>query len=92
MPIDVGLAFLLAILAFGVMVAAQGKVDKQAADASYRAYRILNHGILVMLILFFVLGQRIVWINCLTGFAWRAWLLAYVLPAWFNALRNTAAS
>src|SRR5215470_19370018 len=41
--LDVGLAFLLAILAFGVMVAAQGKVDKQAAHASYRAYRILNH-------------------------------------------------
>jgi hypothetical protein len=89
MPIDVGLAFLLAILAFGVMVAGSG----QGGQASHRRQlpRLLNHGILVMLIVFFVLGQRIVWINCLTGFAWRAWLLAYVLPAWFTALRNTAA-
>ena len=89
---DVGLAFVLAILAFGLMVVTQGKVDKQAVDASYRAYRILNHGILAMLVVFFVFGHRIVWINCLTGFAWRAWLLAYILPAWFTALRNTAAA
>ena len=27
---------------------AQGKVNKQAEDASYRAYRILIHGIFVM--------------------------------------------
>jgi hypothetical protein len=89
--LDVGLAFVLAILAFGVMVVAQGKVDRQAVDASYRAYRILNHGIFVMLMVFFLFGDRIVWINCLTGFAWRAWLLVYVLPAWFTASRTTAA-
>jgi len=37
-------------------------------------------------------GDRRVWINCLSGFAWRAWLLLYCLPAWFTALRITAAS
>jgi hypothetical protein len=44
------------------MMVNQGKVDKQAVDASYRAYRILNHGILVMLVVFFVFSHRIVWI------------------------------
>ena len=85
--LDVGLAFVLAGLALGVMAAAQGKEDKQVRDSSYRAYRILNHGILAMLVAFFLLGDRIVWSQCLTGFAWRAWLLIYVLPAWLAAGR-----
>jgi len=90
--LDVGLAFVLAILALGVMAAAQGREDRQTVDATYRAYRILNHGIFVMLVVFFFLGDRVVWINCLTGFAWRYWLLIYVLPAWLTALSTTAPS
>jgi hypothetical protein len=85
--LDVGLAFVLAMLSFVLIVITQGKVSRQAADASYRTYRILTHGILAMILVFFVFGDRIVWINCLTGFAWRTWLLLYCLPAWFAALR-----
>jgi hypothetical protein len=83
---DVGIAFVLAILAFAVTAFAQGKVNKQAEEASYRAYRFLTHGILALIVVFFLLGDRIVWINCLTGLAWRSWLLLYSLPAWFTAL------
>ena len=86
--LDVGLSVVLAILAFAIMVLAEGKVNQQAVDATYRAYRILIHGIFVMLVVFFLTGDRIIWINCLTGFAWRAWLLAYCLPAWFTAFRS----
>jgi len=83
--LDVGLAFVLGILALVITALAEGKVNQQAVAATYRAYRILIHGILVMLVVFFLAGDRITWINCLTGFAWRAWLLAYSLPAWFTA-------
>jgi hypothetical protein len=65
-------------------------VNKPAEDASYRAYRVLIHGILAMLVVFFLFGDRIVWSNCLTGFAWRAWLLFYGLPAWLTVLGATA--
>lgn len=88
--LDVALAFVLAILALVLMALVGEKVDKQAADASYRAYRVLTHGILAMLVVFFLSGDRISWINCLTGFAWRTWLLLYSLPAWFTALRARA--
>lgn len=88
---DVVLAFVLAAMVFAVMVAAHGKITSQANDATYRAYRILTHGIFVMLVVFFLAGDRITWINCLTGFGWRAWLLLYALPAWFAALRTPAA-
>jgi hypothetical protein len=88
--LDVGLAFVLAILAVAILALAQGKVDRQAEDSSYRAYRILTHGLLAMPLVFMLFGDRVVWINCLTGFAWRAWLLLYTLPAWFTASRTTA--
>jgi VIT1/CCC1 family predicted Fe2+/Mn2+ transporter len=84
--LDVVLAFFLAILALAVLGLTQGKVNKQSEDASYRTYRILTHGIFAVLVVFFLAGDRIVWSNCLTGFAWRAWLLFYCLPAWFTAL------
>jgi hypothetical protein len=87
---DVTLAFVLAAMVFAVMVTTHGKKSRQADAATYRTYRILTHGIFVMLVVFFLAGDRITWINCLTGFAWRAWLLLYALPAWFTALRPPA--
>jgi len=84
---DVVLAFVLAARAFQLMVAAHGKISRQAEDATYRAYRILTHGIFVMLVVFFLAGERITWINCLTGLGWRAWLLLYVLPSWFTVVK-----
>ena len=89
--LDVGLALVLAVLAMAVLGIAQGKVTKQAEEASYRAYRILTHGIFAGLLVCYLdysTGQRIVWSNCLTGFAWRAWLLLYCLPAWFTTFRG----
>ena len=88
--LDVAIAFVLAVLAFAVIGLAQGKVMKRAEDASYRAYRVLIHGIFALLVVFFLFGDRIVWSNCLSGFAWRAWLLFYGLPAWFTVLGAAA--
>jgi VIT1/CCC1 family predicted Fe2+/Mn2+ transporter len=82
--LDVALAFVLALLAFAVIGVAHGRVTTRAEEVSYRAYRILLHGLLAMLVLFFLFGDRIVWSQCLTGYAWRAWLLLYILPAWFT--------
>ena len=39
--LDVAIAFILALLALAIIGSAQGKVNKQAEDASYRAYRVL---------------------------------------------------
>jgi hypothetical protein len=87
--VDVGLAFVLAVMALLLLGLTQGKVTKHAEDLSYRAYRTLIHGIFVMLLVFFLFGDHIVWSNCLTGFAWRTWLLLYILPAWFTAMMIT---
>jgi hypothetical protein len=84
-PLDVGVAFFLAVLAFAVMGLAQGHVDRLTEQAAYRAYRVLTHGILAMCVVFLLFSNQITWLNCLPGFAWRAWLLLYGLPAWLAA-------
>jgi hypothetical protein len=83
--LDVSMAFVLPILVLVILGVTQHRVNKQVEDVSYRAYRILTHGIFLMLVVFFLAGDRIVWSNCLTGFAWRTWLLLYTLPAWVAA-------
>jgi len=87
--LDVGLALVVAILAFTIQFIAQGKIDHKVEARTYRAYRVLIHGIFLLLVAFFVVGNRVVWTNCLTGFAWRAWLLLYTLPAWITATTFT---
>jgi hypothetical protein len=90
-PLDVGIALFLAALAFAVLVLAQGRVTRQADEVSYRVYRFLIHGILLMCVVFIYFGDLIIWRNCITGFAWRTWLLLYCLPAWLE-VAGTAAS
>ena len=89
--LDVVLAFVLVIMAL-VMSAIVGRsIREEDEEAAYRAYRFLTHGILVMLVVFFLFGDRITWIYCLIGLAWRTWLLLYSLPAWFAAFRASPA-
>lgn len=83
------LAFALVILAMVLHVRTQGKLTNEAHEAAYRAYRVLMHVILGLLVVFFLLGDRIAWSIGLVGLAWRAWLLLYTLPAWYTALRTT---
>jgi hypothetical protein len=86
--LDVIIAFTLAILAFAIVAVTYGKVDSLAEKATYRAYRLLIHAIFLLILLFFIFGDRIVWANGLPGIGWRAWVLFYCLPYWFAALHR----
>ena len=88
--LDVSIGFVLGILAFVVFGLGHRKVNKQTDEVSYRAYRILIHGIFAILLVFFLFGDWIVWSDCLTGIAWRAWLLLYCLPSWFALFDSKA--
>src|SRR5262249_12017225 len=90
--LDVSIASILVILVFVIHALARGRLNQQVEQATYRVYRILLHGIFLMLVIFFRAGDRIRWTQCLTVFAWRAWLLLYVLPWWFAAFRTNASS
>ena len=82
------LAFVLVVMAMVLWVRTQGKVTRDAEVTAYRAYRVLIHAIIVLLLVFFILGNRIAWNIGLVGIAWRAWLLFYALPAWYTAVRT----
>lgn len=84
--LDVGGSFVLAILAFVILALARGKVNKQIEATTYHAYRILIHGIFVVILIFLLAGDHVIWINGLPGIAWRAWLLLYVLPEWVTVV------
>lgn len=86
---DVGVAAMLAILTLVVFVIGHTHVCKEDEELSYRGYRVLIHGIFVLLVGLLLFGDRIVWSNCLPGFAWRYWLLLYGLPTWLAVLRGS---
>ena len=86
-PVDVVVAFVLAISAFGIQALVYREVDKQAEETTYRFYRVFTHGLMAVAIVVMLAGDRIVWVNCATGFLWRTWLLLYILPWWLAAAR-----
>ena len=81
-------AFVLVVMAMVLWVRTQGKVTRESEDTAYRAYRVLIHAIILLLLVFFLFGDRIAWNIGLVGLAWRAWLLFYTLPAWYAALNQ----
>src|SRR5215471_9434861 len=86
--VDVALAFVVAVGAFGIQVLGHGNVDKRAERTTYRIYRRSLHALLVVSVLVMVAGDRIKWANCATGFLWRTWLFLYILPWWLAAARR----
>jgi hypothetical protein len=91
-PVDVTVAFVLAIVAFGIQALVYRSVDARADHATYRIYRCLTHGLMAVGVLVMVAGDRISWVNCATGFLWRSWLALYILPWWLVALRSDGVS
>ena len=86
--VDVALAFVVAVAAFGIQGLAHGNVDKQAEQTAYRIYRSSMHALLAVGVVVMLAGDRIKWANCATGFLWRTWLLLYILPWWLAAARR----
>ena len=82
-------AFLLAVSAFGLQTLVRAKVDKQAEENTYRFDRTFTHVIIAVAMVVMLAGDRIVWLNCSTGFLWRTWLLLYILPWWLAAARRS---
>jgi len=83
--VDVALAFVVALGAFGILALGHGIVDKKAERTAYRIYRSSLHALFVVGVVVMLAGDRIKWANCATGFLWRTWLFLYILPWWLAA-------
>jgi hypothetical protein len=82
----------LAVVGIGLVVdgASQGKIGEDARQDAYRGYRVLLNLPILLLVVFFVWGNRLKWEVLLPGLAWRTWLLGYVLPARIARWRHSA--
>ena len=90
--LDVVIAFLLATLAIVIAALFERGVTDDLRLAAYRAYRASINVILALLVVFFLAGDRVTWVTCLPGFAWRGWLLFYAFPPWLAAFRSNPAA
>ena len=86
--LDVAIAFVLVALALVITALFDREVNEEIKQVAYRFYRVFINAILVILVVFFLAGDRIVWTIVLPGLAWRAWLLFYGFPPWLAAFRS----
>ena len=86
--LDVNLAFVVLAIAFMVFSIGNRRVDQAAREVTFTLYRVLANATIFLLILFFLVGERINWAVLLPGLAWRAWILTYVLPSAVTLLRG----
>ena len=89
--LDVTIAFILAALAILIAWRFEKQIDEEIRRSTYQAYRSLINVVLVVLVIFLVGGDRIMWTIFLPGIAWRGWLLFYALPAWLAAFMGKPA-
>jgi len=79
--LDVALAGAVMLVMGVLTLCSQGRIDARAQQRSYRVYRGALHLPLLLLLIFFLVGERIKWNILLIGLAWRTWVLLTVLPA-----------
>jgi len=86
---DVALAFVVGVGALVIPGLGHRNLDEQVERTTYLIYRRSLHALLLVGVLVMVVGDRIKWANCATGFLWRAWLFLYILPWWLAAVGRT---
>ena len=89
---DVAVATLLLFSAFALVNRAKAAVRDPHRVVALRISQLTMSVIPLLLVLFFVAGDRIAWTVLVVGLAWRAWLLLYVLPYLVAAWRDEPVS
>jgi hypothetical protein len=82
----VAVAIALLVLCAWLDVRLRPHLTVEDERTAARITRAASTVILVLLVVFFVVGDRIDWQVLLPGLAWRAWLFVYALPAVMSAL------
>ena len=89
---DVGVAALLLAVAFTVASRVRNKVSNDDRLIAFRVSQALFSVIPVLLVGFFIAGDRIDWQVLIVGLAWRGWLLLYTLPYLISVTTDRRAS
>lgn len=86
---DVALAILTCACGFTIATRAGERFDDRVVRSAFLIYRGGATALLLLIGVFLVVGNRIGWHILLPGLAWRAWLLAWVLPAALSLWEGT---
>jgi hypothetical protein len=73
-----------------IVARAQRRVADPDRIISLRMSQVIVSVIPVLLVAYFVVGERVSWTVLIIGLAWRAWLLHYSMPSLVAALRQRA--
>jgi hypothetical protein len=79
---DVVIAFALVATGIYLVSRHQEPAGGRIAETAVAVLRAAASVFLVLLVLFFLVGDDVKWQVLLPGLAWRAWLFALALPAW----------
>jgi xanthine/uracil permease len=85
---DVGLAVVICACGLTIATRATERFDDHVVRSAFRSYRAGATALLTLTAVFFIAGDRIGWHILLPGLAWRAWLLAWVLPGALSLWRG----
>jgi hypothetical protein len=88
---DVGVAALLLTVVFTVAGRVRTRVSDDDRLIAFRVSQALFSVIPVLLVVFFIAGDRIDWQVLIVGLAWRGWLLLYTLPYLISVTTDTRA-
>lgn len=86
--LDVVVAAVLCGLAIYLAFKFDRRVTTEIRMTSYSAYRVMINVMLLLLVIFLLIGERVTWTYFLPGIAWRTWLAFYAFPAWLTAFRS----
>ena len=86
--VDVVVAAILCALAIYIAFKFDRRVTTEIRLTSYSAYRVMINVVLLLLVIFLLIGDRVTWTYFLPGIAWRTWLAFYAYPAWLTAFRS----
>lgn len=86
--LDVVVAAILCALAIYIAFKFDRRVTTEIRLTSYSAYRVMINVVLLLLVIFLLIGDRVTWTYFLPGIAWRTWLAFYAYPAWLTAFRS----
>ena len=89
--LDVAIAFLVLVTGIRVMSAAAAPTPDEGRRAVV-LYQAIASVPLVLLVVFLLAGDHVLWDVLLPGLAWRGWLLMYSLPAALALLRQSSSA
>jgi hypothetical protein len=82
---DVIIAFTWVFVVFGIETLTHEKPSDEIRKKSFTVYRAISILPLMLIVIYFLSGDRVDWEILLIGLGWRSWLAIFAFPNWLEA-------